>query len=110
MTTTALSAEVRFAGIVGGFVGPKVGTSWGLGFAIRSNPEFSILPGAVGSFNWSGLWGTYFWIDPVEKLIAVQMIQVPPNTGGQYGRALRHPTSPALRVPEPPPPAPPPPP
>ena len=101
MTTNALPPEVRFAGIVGGFVGPKVGTSWGLGFAIRTNPEFSILPGAVGSFNWSGLWGTYFWIDPVEKLIAVQMIQVPPNTGGQYGRALRHLTYAALRVPEP---------
>jgi CubicO group peptidase (beta-lactamase class C family) len=68
MTTNALPPEVRFAGIVGGFVGPKVGTSWGLGFAIRTNPEFSILPGAVGSFNWSGLWGTYFWIDPVEFL------------------------------------------
>ncbi len=101
MTSTALPPEVRFAGIVGGFVGPKVGTSWGLGFAIRTNPEFSILPGAVGSFNWSGLWGTYFWIDPVEKLIALQMIQVPPNTGGQYGRALRHLTYAALRVPEP---------
>jgi CubicO group peptidase (beta-lactamase class C family) len=101
MTTNALPPEVRFAGIVGGFVGPKVGTSWGLGFAIRTNPEFSILPGAVGSFNWSGLWGTYFWIDPVEKLIALQMIQVPPNTGGQYGRALRHLTYAALRVAEP---------
>jgi hypothetical protein len=101
MTTIALPPEVRFAGIVGGFVGPKVGTSWGLGFAIRSNPEFSILPGAVGSFNWGGIWGTYFWIDPTEKLIALQMIQVPPNNGGQYGRALRHLAYAALRVPEP---------
>jgi CubicO group peptidase (beta-lactamase class C family) len=101
MTTSALPPEVRFAGIVGDFVGPKVGTSWGLGFAIRSNPGFSILPGAVGSFNWGGIWGTYFWIDPTEKLIALQMIQVPPNTGGQYGRALRHLAYAALRVPEP---------
>jgi hypothetical protein len=101
MTTPAVPPEVRFAGIVGDFVGPKVGTSWGLGFAIRTNPEFSILPGAVGSFNWSGLWGTYFWIDPVEKLIAVQMIQVPQDTVGRYSRALRHLTYAALRVPEP---------
>src|SRR5260370_20866045 len=100
MTTTALSAEVRFAGIVGGFVGPKVGTSWGLGFAIRSNPEFSILPGAVGSFNWSGLWGTYFWIDPVEKLIPLPLIQVPPNTGGQYGWSVPDPTHRTLRAAE----------
>ena len=101
MTTPALPPEVRFAGVVGGFVGPKVGTSWGLGFAIRTNPAFSILPGAVGSFNWSGLWGTYFWIDPTAKLVAVQMIQVPPETGGLYKEALRHLTYAALRVPEP---------
>jgi CubicO group peptidase (beta-lactamase class C family) len=101
MTTNALPPDVRFAGIVGGFVGPKVGTSWGLGFAIRTNPEFSILPGAVGSFNWNGIWGTYFWIDPTEKLIAVQMIQVPPDTGFLYRDALRHLTYAALRAPEP---------
>lgn len=101
MTTDALPPDIRFAGIVGGFVGPKVGTSWGLGFALRTNPAFSILPGAVGSFNWSGIWGTYFWIDPVEKLIAVQLIQVPPDTGFLYRDAFRHLTYAALRVPEP---------
>jgi CubicO group peptidase (beta-lactamase class C family) len=100
MTTNALPPDVSFAGIVGGFVGPKVGTGWGLGFAIRINPEFSILPGAVGSFNWNGIWGTYFWIDPIEKLIAVQMIQVPPDTGFLYRDALRHLTYAALRAPE----------
>jgi hypothetical protein len=35
-----------------------------------------ICAGAVGSFTWSGLWGTYFWITPVGKLIAVQMLQL----------------------------------
>jgi len=89
MTASALPPDVRFAGIVGGFVGPKVGTSWGLGFAIRTNPEFSILPGAVGSFNWSGLWGTYFWIDPQEKMFAVLMVQMPFAQSGYYRRAFR---------------------
>lgn len=101
MTTNALPPDVRFAGENGQFVGPRVGTGWGLGFAIRTNPDFSILPGAVGSFNWSGLWGTYFWIDPVEKLTAVQMIQVPPDTGAPFRDALRHLTYAALRVPHP---------
>jgi CubicO group peptidase (beta-lactamase class C family) len=101
MTTDALPPDVRFAGIIGAFVGPKVGTRWGLGFALRTNPEFSLLPGAVGSFSWSGIWGTYFWIDPVEKLVAVQMIQVPADTGFVYRDALRHLTYAALRVPEP---------
>ena len=101
MTTNALSPDVRFAGIVGQFVGPRVGTSWGLGFAIRTNPEFSLMPGAVGSFNWSGLWGTWFWIDPAEKLTAVLMIQVPPAAATPYREALRHLTYAALSVPQP---------
>lgn len=99
MTTNALPADMRFAGVVGQYVGPRVGTGWGLGFAIRTNPDFSILPGSVGSFNWSGFWGTYFWVDPAEKLIAVQMIQVPPDHGGSYRDALRHLTYAALSVP-----------
>jgi CubicO group peptidase (beta-lactamase class C family) len=101
MTTNALPQDVRFAGENGQFVGPRVGTGWGLGFAIRTNPDFSLLPGAVGSFNWSGLWGTYFWIDPVDKLIAVQMIQVPPDAGAPYRDALRRLTYAALSVPRP---------
>jgi CubicO group peptidase (beta-lactamase class C family) len=101
MATNALSPDVHFVGEVGKYVGPQVGTSWGLGFAIRTNPDFSILPGAVGSFNWSGIWGTYFWIDPVDKLIGVLMIQVPPDAAGPYRGASRHLSYAALRVPEP---------
>jgi CubicO group peptidase (beta-lactamase class C family) len=102
MTTNTLPADIRFAGAGGEWVGPRVGTGWGLGFAVRTNPEFSLLPGAVGSFNWSGFWGTYFWIDPVEKLIGVQMIQVPPQSVSLYRDALRHLTYAALSIPEPP--------
>jgi CubicO group peptidase (beta-lactamase class C family) len=30
-----------------------------------------------GSFGWSGAYGTHFWIDPVEDIVAVMMIQTP---------------------------------
>ncbi len=101
MTTNLLPPEVPFTGMIGQFVGPKVGTGWGLGFAVRTNPEASNLPGAVGSFNWSGVWGTWFWIDPVEKLIGVLMIQVPPDMAGPPRAALRHLAYAALSVPQP---------
>ncbi|MFO1162239.1 MAG: serine hydrolase [Reyranellaceae bacterium] len=101
MTTNATPPDMPFAGIVGLFVGPRVGTGWGLGFAVRTNPEFSLLPGAVGSFNWSGIWGTYFWIDPVERLIGILMIQVPPEMARPAWDALRHLTYAALNVPRP---------
>jgi len=30
-----------------------------------------------GSFGWSGAYGTHFWIDPAEEIVAVMMIQTP---------------------------------
>ena len=47
---------------------------------VRTNPDFSLIPGAVGSFNWQGSWGTFFSVDPVQKLILVMMMQ---RTGAQ---------------------------
>src|SRR5260370_40274930 len=41
MTTNALSPDVTFAGVTGKYVGPQAGTSWGVCFAIRVNPDFS---------------------------------------------------------------------
>ena len=74
----------------------------GLGFAIRTDPANSFIPGSVGSYTWGGLWGTYFWVDPAEKLVAVQMIQL--SSGGDpYLAALRHLTYGALTVPTQPP-------
>jgi membrane-associated protease RseP (regulator of RpoE activity) len=71
-----------------------------LGFAIRTGVESSQVPGSVGSYTWSGVWGTYFWIDPAEKLIAVQMIQAAPGKFGLTFAAIRNLTYGALRVPE----------
>jgi CubicO group peptidase (beta-lactamase class C family) len=78
MTTNALPSDIR---IFGNEVGPLAGRSFGLGFAVRTDPVFSWTPGAVGSFSWAGHWGTQFWIDPAEKLIGLQMIQAAPGKG-----------------------------
>jgi CubicO group peptidase (beta-lactamase class C family) len=77
MTTNALPPDIRIFG--GDEVGARAGTTFGLGFAIRADPVHSWVPGEVGSFSWAGLWGTYFWIDPAEKLIGLQMIQAAPG-------------------------------
>jgi CubicO group peptidase (beta-lactamase class C family) len=34
-------------------------------------------PGSAGEFNWGGFGGTYFWIDPKEKLVGILMLQAP---------------------------------
>jgi CubicO group peptidase (beta-lactamase class C family) len=54
------------------------------------------LPGSIGTFYWTGAWGTTFWVDPAEKLIAIQMIQVPLSEGGAYRRVFRELTYAAL--------------
>ena len=99
MTTNSLPSGIR---AVGEAIGPARGASWGLGFAIRTGLESSQVPGSVGSYSWNGVWGTYFWIDPAEKMIALLMIQVVPGKIGPTFAAIRNLTYGALQVPEPP--------
>ena len=56
---------------------PEMGQGFGLGFAVRTAEGHNPLPGSIGNFYWTGAWGTTFWVDPKEKLIAIQMIQTP---------------------------------
>jgi CubicO group peptidase (beta-lactamase class C family) len=100
MTTNTLPPDIRFAGFATGLVGPLGGSTWGLGFAIRNNAAFSAVPGSVGSFNWLGAGGTFFWIDPAEQLIAVQLIQVAPGSGTPFTNMFRNLTYGAFRVPD----------
>jgi CubicO group peptidase (beta-lactamase class C family) len=85
MTTNALPPHTRIYG--GEEVGGRAGATFGLGFAIRTDPVQSWIPGAVGSFAWGGHWGTYFWIDPAEKLIGIQMIQATPGSKARQALA-----------------------
>ena len=49
---------------------------FGLGFGINSKP----VEGArsAGSLSWAGIFNTYFWIDPEQKLCAVILTQILP--------------------------------
>jgi CubicO group peptidase (beta-lactamase class C family) len=98
MTTNSLTPDMHIAGHE---AGPAFGTGWGLGFAIRTNPDFSLIPGAVGSFNWQGLWGTFFSVDPSQKLILVMMMhRSEGRDNGFYFNAIRRLPYAALKVPE----------
>ena len=56
-------------------VGP--GYKFGLGFAVRSDAGVSPLAGSPGDFYWGGAAGTYFWVDPKEKMFVIYMMQSP---------------------------------
>ena len=68
---------------------PEMGTSFGLGFAVRVDAGRNPLPGSVGDFSWGGILGTLFWVDPKEKLVAVQMVQAPQPVLATIWRQMR---------------------
>jgi CubicO group peptidase (beta-lactamase class C family) len=62
------------------------GHSFGLGFSVRTHEGLAPFAGSVGQFFWSGIAGTFFWIDPSEDLFAVFMSQGPGQR--EYFRTL----------------------
>ena len=68
---------------------PEMGTSFGLGFAVRVDAGRNPVPGSVGDFSWAGIYGTYFWVDPKERLVAVLMMQVPQSVNVPYWQQTR---------------------
>lgn len=63
-------------GLTTGYL-PGPGYGFGLGVAVRVAPGLAGVPGSVGDYHWSGLAGTFFWVDPAEELTAVWMMQAP---------------------------------
>jgi CubicO group peptidase (beta-lactamase class C family) len=72
MSSDHLGPNVRIEGTI-----LQGGHGFGLGFAVRSRQGIAPYPGSVGQFFWSGMAGTFFWIDPKEELFAVLMAQGP---------------------------------
>ena len=56
------------------------GRGFGLGFFVVTDLATSQTLGSVGNFGWSGIYGTTFWVDPKERLVAVMMVQRYPGS------------------------------
>lgn len=52
------------------------GFGFGLGFHIEKSATSSGLLNSEGTYSWGGAAGTIFWIDPVEEIVVVTMIQL----------------------------------
>lgn len=55
------------------------GTGFGLGFSVVTDPVATHAPISMGTYSWGGAASTYFWIDPVEEIVAVFMTQLMPS-------------------------------
>ena len=93
MTENALPPTVEYAGGPADLEDlaptPEMDQGFGLGLAVRVTASHNPLPGAVGTFQWAGAFGTSFWVDPRENLIGVQMLQVPTPQSGVFRRTFR---------------------
>jgi CubicO group peptidase (beta-lactamase class C family) len=47
----------------------------GLGVRVLEDPAEAGSLASPGTFGWSGLYGTYLWIDPVEELVGILLVQ-----------------------------------
>jgi CubicO group peptidase (beta-lactamase class C family) len=82
MTSDHLGPGVKIQ--AGKLMQPGIG--FGLGFAVRTQEGMAPFPGPVGHYFWSGMGGTFFWVDPKEELFAVFMSQGPGQR--EYTRTL----------------------
>jgi CubicO group peptidase (beta-lactamase class C family) len=65
------------------------GHGFGLGFAVRLASGESPVPGSVGTYHWSGIGGTSFFVDPAQDLYAMLLTQAP-NQRDHYRQLFRH--------------------
>jgi CubicO group peptidase (beta-lactamase class C family) len=55
--------------------GRNPGEGFGLTVRVISNAGAAGTALSNGSFGWSGAFGTHFWVDPKEDIVAVMMTQ-----------------------------------
>lgn len=57
------------------------GYGFGLGVAVRKSTGLATAPGSAGTYSWSGMAGTFFFVDPAEDLFAILLTQAPGQLG-----------------------------
>lgn len=53
------------------------GYGFGLGVAVRKAAGLASSPASAGTYSWSGMAGTFFFVDPAEDLFALLLTQAP---------------------------------
>ena len=67
-------------------MGPgSMGHGFGLGFMVNADPGLVGSTAHRGTFSWGGYAHTRFWVDPVDDLIGIFMIQILPSSSVDYG-------------------------
>ena len=70
---------MRSAFIPSTLQGRTAGEGFGLSVRVITDPLARNTFLTEGSFGWSGLYGTHFWVDPEEKVVGILMAQTSPQ-------------------------------
>jgi CubicO group peptidase (beta-lactamase class C family) len=62
---------------------------FGLGFGLITEREAARMPVSEGSFEWGGIFGTTYWVDPREGVVALLYTQKFPNSYGDLNDKFR---------------------
>jgi CubicO group peptidase (beta-lactamase class C family) len=62
---------------------------FGLGFGLITEREAARLPWSEGSYEWGGIFGTTYWVDPKEGIVALLYTQKLPNSYGDLSDKFR---------------------
>lgn len=65
------------------------GYGFGLGVAVRLGTGVAGVTGSAGDWYWSGVFGTYYWVDPIEQMAVVFMAMAPGMIRLRYRALLR---------------------
>jgi len=74
LMTASHTGDLPPSGLIGG------GAQFGLGFRVVTDVAVTQTLGSNGSYGWSGIYGTNFWVDPKEQLVAIVMVQRYPGS------------------------------
>jgi CubicO group peptidase (beta-lactamase class C family) len=55
---------------------PNSGGKFGLGFEVIAAPGSIQVPMSEGSYGWGGTFGSLYWVDPKEKIVAQLVLQL----------------------------------
>lgn len=77
------TVELMTASATGDLSPPPLGPGrgFGLGFGVVTDVGLSERYGSIGRYWWGGIYGSEYWVDPHEQLVAVLMIQRYPTWG-----------------------------
>jgi CubicO group peptidase (beta-lactamase class C family) len=93
-TVTLMTADHLpgyFTNIIADKMDPAAtGYGFGLGFAVRRQTGIAAMAGSAGDYYWSGVYGTYFWVDPKEELSVVFMAAAPGLIRLRYRQMIRN--------------------